>query len=50
MRDILQAKGYTVHYEEYNGRYDHICWQGTLSDGLVALLGMNKDGGLVYRS
>lgn len=39
LRDILQAKGYPVHYVEYNGGHDYLCWQGTLAEGLVALVG-----------
>ena len=38
LRNILQAKGYPVHYAEFSGDHDEICWQGTLADGLMALL------------
>ena len=37
MSDVLQAKGYAVHYQEFNGGHNYICWQGTLADGLLAL-------------
>jgi hypothetical protein len=39
LRDVLEAKGYVVHYSEYNGRHDHINWRGSLSQGLMALFG-----------
>lgn len=38
LRNILQAKGYLVHYAEFSGHHDEICWQGTLADGLIRLL------------
>jgi hypothetical protein len=34
---------YTLHYAEYNGGHDYICWQGTLADGLLALVGIDTD-------
>jgi enterochelin esterase-like enzyme len=39
MRDILQARGYQLHYAEYSGGHDYVCWQGNLADGLLALIG-----------
>lgn len=42
LRDVLRARGYTVHYKEFNGGHNYICWQGTLADGLLALLGPGK--------
>jgi enterochelin esterase-like enzyme len=42
MRTVLQAKGYSVHYAEYGGGHDWICWQGTLADGLMTLLGADR--------
>ena len=38
-RTVLQAKDYSVHYNEFNGGHDGINWRGTLSDGLIALMG-----------
>jgi enterochelin esterase family protein len=38
LRNVLQAKGYPVHYAEFSGDHDEICWQGTLADGLITLL------------
>lgn len=38
LRQLLQARGYHVHYQEFNGGHDYICWQETLVDGLLALL------------
>ena len=37
LRDVLRKKGYSVHYSEYAGGHDYICWRGSLSDGLIAL-------------
>jgi len=37
LRDVLEAKGYSVRYSEYNGRHDYICWRGSLSEGLISL-------------
>lgn len=39
MRDVLRAKDYFVAYAEYVGGHDYPCWEVTLPDGLLALLG-----------
>jgi enterochelin esterase-like enzyme len=39
LRDALKAKGYEVAYTEFDGAHEYINWQGTLADGLIALLG-----------
>lgn len=39
LRDILLAKGYEVHYQQFVGGHDGLSWRGTLADGLIALLG-----------
>jgi enterochelin esterase family protein len=38
-RDALKARGYDVKYTEFDGAHEYINWQGTLADGLIALLG-----------
>ena len=39
MRDVLLAKGYEVHYQEFVGGHDYLSWRGTLADGLIVLMG-----------
>jgi len=39
LRDVLLAKGYQVHYQEFVGGHDGLSWRGTLADGLIDLLG-----------
>lgn len=42
-RDVLQAKGYTIFYQEINSGHDPLNWQVTLADGLLALFGAKKN-------
>jgi enterochelin esterase family protein len=37
MRNVLQARGYDVHYSEFAGGHDYLCWRGSLADGLRVL-------------
>jgi len=39
LRTVLQAKGYSVYYNEYQGAHQPVVWQGTLADGLLSLIG-----------
>jgi len=39
LREVLLAKGYEVHYQQFVGGHDTVSWRGTLADGLLALLG-----------
>jgi enterochelin esterase-like enzyme len=40
MRDVLLAKGYDVHYQQFVGGHDYLSWRGTFADGLIALIGL----------
>jgi enterochelin esterase-like enzyme len=37
LRDVLEAKGYSVRYREFSGGHDAFGWRGPLIDGLIAL-------------
>jgi enterochelin esterase family protein len=41
LRDVLLAKGYDTHYEQFVGGHDGLSWRGVLADGLIALLGIH---------
>jgi enterochelin esterase family protein len=36
-RDVLRAKGYTVHYSEFTGGHDPVNWRGSFADALITL-------------
>jgi enterochelin esterase family protein len=38
-RDILEVKGYEVDYREFRGGHNYVNWRGTLSYGLISLIG-----------
>jgi enterochelin esterase family protein len=42
LRDVLQAEGYEVSYNEFAGDHDYINWRGTFADGLIALFGTSS--------
>jgi enterochelin esterase family protein len=42
LRSVLDGKGYEVAYREFAGGHDYVAWRGTLSDGLIALIGTNS--------
>lgn len=44
LRDVLEARGYQVTYSEFNGGHEALNWRGTLSDGLIALIGTHAHG------
>lgn len=37
VRTVVRAKGYPLHYVEFAGGHQPLCWQGTLGDGLASL-------------
>ncbi len=39
MRDVLLAKGYEVHYQQFVGGHDYLSWRETFADGLIELVG-----------
>lgn len=43
MRDVLLAKGYEVHYQQFIGGHDYLSWRGTFADGLIDLIGTTKN-------
>jgi len=45
LRDVLQARGYEIHYGEYAGGHDYVCWISAMADGLLALMGTKQTKG-----
>lgn len=43
MRDVLLLKGYPVTYREFDGGHDYLWWRGSFADGLLSLIGQNRD-------
>ena len=39
LRDVLEAKGYSVVYSEFAGGHEFLSWRGSVADGLIALAG-----------
>jgi enterochelin esterase family protein len=39
LRDVLEAKGYAVHYSEFTGGHDYQTWRGSFADALIVLTG-----------
>jgi enterochelin esterase family protein len=43
MRDVLLLKNYPVTYREFDGGHDYLWWRGSFADGLLSLIGQNRD-------
>jgi enterochelin esterase-like enzyme len=42
-RDVLNLKGYEVHYAEFNGYHHYVSHRGSLADGLLALVSKGRE-------
>ena len=40
LRDVLRAKDYAVHYQEFAGGHDYLAWRGQLAQGLKQVWGL----------
>ncbi|TWU35755.1 Enterochelin esterase [Novipirellula aureliae] len=43
LRDVLQAKGYDVKYNEFVGGHGYFYWRYSLADGIIHLLGASQN-------
>ncbi|CAN5542191.1 hypothetical protein BH20ACI3_BH20ACI3_33380 [soil metagenome] len=43
LREVLQSKGYSVHYSEFNGNHTVFNFRGTLASHLIALIGLKPE-------
>ena len=39
LAELLLAKGYEVHFQQFVSGHDDLSWRGTFADGLITLLG-----------
>jgi enterochelin esterase family protein len=42
MRDALTAKGYSLHYSEFDGGHSFLTWSGGMANGLIFLMGQKN--------
>ena len=42
LRDVLQAKGYDIQYQEFAGDHDYMNWRDTLGDNLTSLFAESR--------
>ncbi len=46
VRQLLAAAGHQLHYRQFNGGHDRLCWRGGLLDGVAAVLAAPSSQGL----
>ena len=39
LRQVLEKRGYGMHYEEFNGDHEYLNWRGNFADGVLYLFG-----------